>query len=180
MPEMKGTRRKVQIAIGTMLVVDVAAAALWLSPLVGSQRSRGEQMQSLWRALQAKTREVEPLRGLDKKVVIAHGQIDDFYKSRLPNEDSAIADALGKLAAENGVKIGGIKYKIEDADPVGLRPVMIDADFSGNYLQLVRLVNELERSKVFFLVDSVELGGGAQAGLVKLQMKLETYLKSGA
>jgi hypothetical protein len=43
----------------------------------------------------------------------------------------------------------------------------------------VRLLNELERSKVFFLVDSVELGG-EQAGLVKLQMKLETYLKTGA
>ena len=179
MPEMKDTRRKVQIAIGTLLVLDIAAAALLFSPLVGSQRSRSEQMQSLWKTLQVKTREVEPLRGLDKKVVVAHDQIDDFYKSRLPNEDSAIADALGKLAADTGVKIGGIKYKIEDADPVGLRPVTIDADFAGNYLQLVRLVNELERSKLFFLVDSVELGG-AQAGLVKLQMKLETYLKTGA
>jgi hypothetical protein len=179
MPEMKDTRRKVQIAIGTLLVLDIAAAALLFSPLVGSQRSRSEQMQSLWKTLQGKTREVEPLRGLDKKVVVAHDQIDDFYKSRLPNEDSTIADALGKLAADTGVKIGGIKYKIEDADPVGLRPVTIDADFAGNYLQLVRLVNELERSKLFFLVDSVELGG-AQAGLVKLQMKLETYLKTGA
>jgi len=179
MPEMKGTRRKVQIAIGTLLVLDIAAVGLLFSPLVGSQRSRSEQMQSLWKTLQVKTREVEPLRGLDKKVIVAHDQIDDFYKSRLPNEDSAIADALGKLAADTGVKIGGIKYKIEDADPVGLRPVTIDADFAGNYLQLVRLVNELERSKLFFLVDSVELGG-AQAGLVKLQMKLETYLKTGA
>lgn len=179
MPEMKDTRRKVQIAIGAMLVVDIAAAVLLFSPLVGSQRSRGEQMQSLWKTLQVKTREVEPLRGLDKKVVVAHDQIDDFYKGRLPNEDSAIADALGKLAATTGVKIGGIKYKIEDADPVGLRPVAIDADFEGNYLQLVRLVNELERSKLFFLVDSVELGG-AQAGLVRLQLKLETYLKTGA
>ena len=179
MPEMKDTRRKVQIAIGALLVVDIAAAVLLFSPLVGSQRSRSEQMQTLWKTLQVKTREVEPLRGLDKKVVVAHDQIDDFYKSRLPNEDSAIADALGKLAAETGVKIDGIKYKIEDSDPVGLRPVTIDADFAGNYLQLVRLVNELERSKLFFLVDSVELGG-AQAGLVKLQMKLETYLKTGA
>lgn len=179
MPEMKDTRRKVQITIGTMLVIDIAAAGLLFSPWVGSQRSRSEQMQSLWRTLQAKTREVEPLRGLDKKVTVAHDQIGDFYASRLPNEDSAIADALGKLAAGNGVKIGGIKYKIEDPDPVGLRPVTIDADFAGNYLQLVRLVNELERSKLFFLVDSVELGG-AQAGLVKLKLKLETYLKTGA
>ena len=54
----------------------------------------------------------------------------------------------------------------------------ITADFSGDYLQLVRFLNELERSKLFFLVDSVELGG-EQGGVVKLQMQLETYLKSG-
>lgn len=179
MPDMRDTRRKVQIAIGAMLIVDLAAAALLFSPWVGSQRSRGEQMQSLWRTLQVKTREVEPLRGLDKKVVVAQGQIDDFYKNRFPNEDSAIADSLGKLAAANGVKIDGVKYKIEDSGPVGLRQVTISADFAGDYLHLVRLLNELERSKVFFLVDSVELGG-EQAGLVKLQMKLETYLKTGA
>jgi Type II secretion system (T2SS), protein M subtype b len=179
MPDMRDTRQKMKIAIGALLVVDVIAAGLLFSPWVGSQRSRGDQMQALWRTLQVKTREVEPLRGLDKKVVIAHGQIDDFYKDRLPAEDSAIADSLGKLAAASGVKIGGIRYKVEDPQPVGLRQVSIDADFAGDYLQLVRFLNELERSKVFFLVDSVELGG-EQAGVVKLQMKLETYLKTGA
>jgi type IV pilus assembly protein PilO len=46
-------------------------------------------------------------------------------------------------------------------------------------LQLVRFVNALERDQLFFLVDSVVLGG-EQGGIVKLQLKLETYLKTGA
>ena len=50
---------------------------------------------------------------------------------------------------------------------------------NGDYLQLVRFINSLERDQMFFLVDSVQLGG-EQAGMVKLQMKLETYLKTGA
>ena len=50
---------------------------------------------------------------------------------------------------------------------------------AGDYLQLVRFVNGLEREQMFFLVDSVGLAGD-QAGLVKLQLKLETYLKMGA
>jgi len=179
MPDLRDTRHKMRIAIAILAVVDVIAIGLLFSPWVGSQRSRGEQMRSLWKTLQSKTREVEPLRGLDKKIVLAHDQIDDFYKSRLPSEDSAIADALGKLAVANGVKIDSIKYKIEDPEPVGLRQVSIDADFVGNYLQLVRMVNDMERSKLFFLVNSVNLGG-AEAGQVKLQMKLETYLKTGA
>ncbi|HKS76657.1 MAG TPA: GspMb/PilO family protein [Terriglobales bacterium] len=178
MADRREIKRRVKVAFGVLALIDVAAIALLVSPVIGSPRTRSEQMQSLWRTLQVKTREVEPLRGLDKKVVLAHSQIDDFYKDRLPSEDSAIAENLGKLASANGVKIGGVKYKIGDPEPVGLRQVAIQADFSGDYLQLVRFLNELERSKLFFLVDSVELGG-EQGGVVKLQMQLETYLKSG-
>jgi hypothetical protein len=54
----------------------------------------------------------------------------------------------------------------------------IEADLAGDYLQLVRFINSLERNQMFFLVDSVGLGG-EQNGAVKLQLKLETYLKTG-
>src|SRR5215467_11979384 len=118
MPDLRDTKHKVKLALITLSVVDVVAAIVLFSPLVGSQRARAEQMQSLWRTLQVKTREVEPLRGLDKKVVLAHQQIDDFYKDRLPSEDSAIAENLGKLASATGVKIGGIKYKTDEPEPV--------------------------------------------------------------
>jgi hypothetical protein len=60
-----------------------------------------------------------------------------------------------------------------------LQPLKIEADFSGDYLQLVRFVNSVERAPLFFIIDSVELGG-EQAGVVRLQLKLETYLKTGA
>jgi hypothetical protein len=62
---------------------------------------------------------------------------------------------------------------------VGLTPIEVDAELSGNYLQLVRYVNSLERDQLFFIVNSVELGG-QQGGIVKLQIKLETYLRTGA
>ena len=55
----------------------------------------------------------------------------------------------------------------------------IEADFSGDYLHLVRFINSLERAPLFFIVNSVELGG-EQGGVVRLQLKLETYLKSSA
>jgi type IV pilus assembly protein PilO len=62
---------------------------------------------------------------------------------------------------------------------VGLRPLEIEADFSGDYLHLVRFINSLERDPLFFIIDSVELGG-EQGGEVKLKMKLETYQKTSA
>jgi type IV pilus assembly protein PilO len=177
MREVLDIRRKAKIAIAALLVVDVAAVIMLFSPLVGSERSRREQMDQLWLELQRKTKEVEPLKDIDKKINVASGQIDDFYKTRLPSQDSAIYEELGKVAKQNGVRIGQIRSKAKDTDPVGLRPVEIDADFSGDYLQLVRFINALERDSLFFIINSVELGG-EQAGVVRLQLKLETYQKA--
>jgi type IV pilus assembly protein PilO len=180
MPDLRDTRRKVKIALAALAVVDVLAIAVFFSPLVGSETSRREQLAQNWRELQQKTREVEPLRGLDKKIPLARKQIDDFYAQRLPAQDSAISADLGKVAAESGVRIGSIKYsmKNKDIETAGTRRVEIEADLAGDYLQLVRFINALERDQLFFLVDSVVLGG-EQGGVVKLQLKLETYLKTG-
>jgi type IV pilus assembly protein PilO len=86
---------------------------------------------------------------------------------------------LGKVAAQSGVKIESIKYTMKDVEVGGLRHMEIEANLGGDYLQLVRFINALERDQLFFLVDNVGLGG-AQGGMVKLQLKLETYLKTGA
>jgi type IV pilus assembly protein PilO len=178
MPDLKDTRRKVQIALAALAAVDVIAIAVFFSPLVGSEASRRDQLDQAWKELQQKTREVEPLHGLDKKIPVARKEITDFYAQRLPSQDSAISADLGKVATQSGIRIENIKYSEKDPDTVGVRRVEIEADLAGDYLQLVRFVNALERDQLFFLVDSVVLGG-EQNGVVKLQLKLETYLRTG-
>jgi type IV pilus assembly protein PilO len=42
----------------------------------------------------------------------------------------------------------------------------------------VKFINALERDKIFFVIGGVTLG--EQQGNVRLQLKLETYLRSGA
>ena len=179
MPDLGNSRRKLKIAIGTMLAVDVIALAVLFSPLVGSEDSRRLQLSQLRVELQAKTVQVAPLRDIDKKIVLAKGQIGGFYKDRFAAKDSDLLNELGKLAPENGVRMQQAKYKEEDAEASGVIPVEIEGSFSGDYLQLVRFINTLERSKMFFDVDSVDLAGES-AGPVKLQITIHSYLRSGA
>jgi type IV pilus assembly protein PilO len=49
----------------------------------------------------------------------------------------------------------------------------------GNYTALAHFINALERDDMFFIINSVTLGGEPQ-GSVKLTMKLQAYLKAGA
>ena len=188
MPDLRQTRNRLKIAFTSLVVVDVILVVVLFSPLVGSQQSRTEETLQRHTELLQKTRDVKPLQGLDKKIPLAQEQIDHFYKERLPAEGSAISGDLNRLATESGVKVGGIKYsqktstnsnEIAPEEVVGLRRVVIDAQLSGDYLPLMRFVNSLERNQLFFLVDSVELGG-EQAGVIRVNMKLETYLKTGA
>jgi Tfp pilus assembly protein PilO len=179
MPDLGNSRRQMKIAIGAMLAVDLVAVAILFSPLVGSSESRKLQLNKLRIELRKKTREVEPLRGMDKKIVLAKDQIGGFYKDRFAAKDSDLANELGKLAAENGIRIQKARYKEDDAESSGVIPVEIQGSFSGDYLQLVRFINTLERSKLFFTVDGVELAGES-AGPVKLEITMHSYLRSGA
>jgi type IV pilus assembly protein PilO len=179
MPDLRQTRKNIKTVLGILVAVDVMAAAVLYSPLVGSTESRRQELNQLWSELQAKTRQVEPLKNLPNKVVNANHQIADFYKKRFPAQESQIATQFGKLAAANGVAIEQVKYKVQDEEAGRLYPVEMEAALSGNYVSLAKFINALERDDMFFLISDIALAG-EQKGPIKLQMKVETYLKAGA
>src|ERR1700686_901169 len=175
MPDLRRTRNRLKIAIVALVLVDAAAMAMLVTPLAGMRESRQQELRQEW--LQLKSREYAPWRGLDKKLPRAKEQIDEFYQERLPAQESEISANLGAVASQSGVRLSGVKYSVRDAPIEGLQRVEVAATLSGDYLQLVRFVNALERNKLFFLVNGVELGS-AQNGIVGLQIRIETYLRS--
>ena len=178
MPDLRQTRKKIKTALSIMLGVDLVAAIVLISPLVGSTDARRQQLNQLWSELQLKTRQVEPLRNLPERVKMASAQITDFYEKRFPQHESQILTEFGKLASAEGITIGQAKYKAGQAGTGNLLPVEMEADLTGNYVSLAKFINALERDQMFFIINSITLGG-EQQGPVKLNMKLETYLKVG-
>ena len=175
MADLKQTRNRLKIAVAVMAIVDIIAIAMLLTPIAGSEESRQQEQRQLW--LELKNRPSAPWRGLEKKIPLAEHQIEDFYADRLPSGYSAISMNLDRLASESGVRMSAEKYSQKDASISGLERVEVEADLSGDYLQLVRFINALERNRLFFIINGVELGG-EQSGVVKLQLKLETYLRT--
>jgi type IV pilus assembly protein PilO len=178
MPDLRQTRKDIKTSLAIMLAVDVIAVAVLISPLVGSTASRRQTLNQLWSELQMKTRQVEPLGNLREKVKTANGQIADFYKQRFAGQQSQIVTQFDKLAAANSVTVEQTKYKVLDEEAGRLHPVEIEAELSGNYVSLAKFINALERDDMFFIISSIQLGG-EQKGPIKLQMKLQSYLKVG-
>ena len=178
MPDLRQTRKKMTLTLAVLAGVDLLAAVLYFSPAVGSAESRRMEMNRLQAELTAKTRQVAPLKDLPQKVNLAKGQISDFYKNRFPSQNSQIYIELGKIAAANSVKIDQVRYKPADSTSNGLLPIEMEADLSGSYASLAHFINAIERDEMFFIINSVTLGGEPQ-GDVKLNVKLEAYLKVG-
>jgi len=190
MADLRKTKKQISTALIAMGVLCAACAVLLLTPLVGSTASRQSDIADDTAELLIKKHEVAPLVGIDKKIIDVRGDIKQFYDERFPALESLVPEALGKVAAEHNIKIDTSKYdsKVDEHDDratkniskeaqaVGLRRVQIEASFSGSYPDMMRFVNGLEKSKTFFLVDSVNVGE-SQGGEVKLQMKLEAFVR---
>ena len=175
MPDLRQTRQKLKVAVAALVLIDVVALVALFTPIAGSADSRQEQMTELNR--ERKERAAAPWRGLDKKIPVAKQQIDDFFQNRLASQESQISSELGKVSAETGVRVASVKYMEKDTEISGLQRIEITADVSGDYVPLMKFLNTLERDKLFFIVDDVGFQS-EQSGNVKLEIKVETYLRT--
>lgn len=125
--------------------------------------------------LKAKEMETAPLRGLDKRVAASREQIRDFYAKRIPANYSSIATRIGELEVKSGVRLSRVQYA---QGPAGtdLTEITMDAGISGEYPQIMRFVNGLERDQTFFVIRTMALTG-QQGGMVNLRLRLSTWMR---
>ncbi len=177
MATIRDVRRASTPMIAILALLIIGCVVYIFSPAGRSRQAREREYQDLQTEVLAKRQEVLPTRGMDNKLKQASVDIDSFYGSRFPDEYSTVAEELGKVAGDTGVHLTAVKYDQKDAVIEGLRKLNVEITLSGDYLQEVKFINALERDKIFFLIDGVALG--EQQGNVRLQLKLETYLRSG-
>jgi hypothetical protein len=120
----------------------------------------------------------KPLRGLDTKLVSSTMDADAFYQQRLPYAASQVAAEVGALTHHEGVHWTRAQYAYNPVLSGGdaLTEVSIDASVSGGYRPIVQFINAVERDKVFFVINGINLTG-QQTGQVNLRIRLTTYLR---
>ena len=130
----------------------------------------GKQVQ-----LKALDRETAPLRGLDGRVGEAQNQLHSFYAKRIPPSYSAISSRIGELGVRSGVRLTRVQYT--QGKPSGdLSEISMDASIGGQYPEIMRFVNSIERDPAFFLIHSLAFTG-QQGGTVNLRIQMSTWLR---
>jgi type IV pilus assembly protein PilO len=127
--------------------------------------------------LKALELQTAPLRGLDKRVVESREQMRRFYAKRIPANYSSIATRIGDLEVKSGVRLSRVLYT-QGAPSGDLTEISMDAGISGDYPQIMRFVNGLERDQTFFVIRAMALTG-QQGGMVNLRLRVSTWMRAG-
>ena len=130
----------------------------------------GKQVQ-----LKAMDLQTAPLRGLDKRVESSRSQMLAFYNKRIPANYSTISSRIGDLEVASGVRLTRVQYTQGLAGP-DLTEITMEAGISGEYSQIMRFVNSLERDQTFFVIRAMALTG-QQGGQVNLRLRVSTWLR---
>ena len=174
---VRQSRRIVIAAILVLLLVDVAAIGVLLSPMAKSREAKQKELTELQQQFKQEQIEIGPSHGMDKKIDAAKQDIAGFYGQRLSGQYSQIDAALDKDAKANSVQLMKVNYHPDKKSVEDLQRVEIQMTISGSYVNDVKFINAMERDKVFFLIDSVTLGGSSNG--VQLLVTAETYFRTG-
>jgi len=129
--------------------------------------------------VQLKLQEMQtaPLRGMDKRLADSREQMQSFYAKRIPANYSSIATRIGELEVKSGVRLSRVAYT-QGAPTGDLTEISMDAGISGDYPQIMRFINGLERDETFFVIRAMALTG-QQGGMVNLRLRVSTWLRPG-
>jgi Tfp pilus assembly protein PilO len=182
---LRDVRVQLMIVAAVLLVIDVAAVALLLSPAGRGRAARQQAYETLRRERIEKTAANQPLQGMDEKITTAHTQEAQFDKVRIADHYSAVSDRLASLAKEAGVTASNVRYdaveetgKIRET-PAGYDKVGITILVNGAYEQDMRFINAVERQPMMLMIDAVSFN--AQTGnQLSVTVHLSTYLRRSA
>ena len=109
-------------------------------------------------------------------------EFDRFEKS-FPAKTAGYSDLLGELgdlAKKAGLQTENLTFKEQGISGRGLTEVDVTATVSGDYPSVVRLINGLQRSEKFYILDDLTLATAAQSptGPLRVNLHLKTYFRT--
>lgn len=168
------------VALGVLLLADIGLTVfLWQGARQdpASLRVERDRLAVQAKLLRADVERAEKIRASLPQV---GKDCDAFYRQSFLDAGtgySQIESDLGAIAAQSGVKTSELSFKRNQIKDRGVTEISINTSVDADYPAVIRFINGLERSKNFYLLDSLKLGTAA-TGAIKLDLELHTYFRT--
>lgn len=97
---------------------------------------------------------------------------------------SALSAELTEIAKRSGLQVASVGFSPKELPSRNMAEIMLEVTVNGDYKGVVRFLNGLQRSKNYYIVDSLTLasgtGGDVSAAGLKVALHLRSYFKNAA
>ena len=173
------SRVRLQIALGILLLANAVLLFFLLRSGGRTAAGRADELARLEASHRLAERQVEQLRQLKKKVQDATQNEQRFAEGNFLSRSAAFSQMLSdleRLAADNKLQPSDATYRLNESDnKLGWINVEVSLQMQGEYPDLVRFLNELEQSPLFWIIESLDVAGKTGQNL-RLNLQAATYL----
>jgi len=157
-----------RVLIGALLAANLAAAVIAFKPFGGSADDLRQQERRLSGQLQQMQARLDASKGLVAKMETARTEGDKFISKYIMDARTLAVNTyeeMSKASTDAGVKQLPGTYKFEPIEgSETIKMVSISQGFEGTYANLAKLVNLLEKSPQFLILDTMALNAPQQNG----------------
>jgi len=179
---LKQPRVALRLLIGALLAANLVMAVVAFKPFGGSADDLRKQADAQRDQLAATQARLAITKRLAQKVEAARLDCDGFLTKYVVERriaSSTVYDELTRMAAEAGVQPGQETFQYDAIDGSDtLQMMTISAGFEGTYPQITKLVNLIDKSPRFFVIDSMQASAPQQnAQKLTVQLKIKTFVR---
>jgi len=120
-----------------------------------------------------------PKIGRLTRLKTAHEDLLQFWRT-LPDKATfpQLISFISESAAEHRLFIPAISYQPDKVEIPGMVKVVISFNVKGSYQEIRKLIDELERSRYFLIIENLVLASSAKEGeIIQLQLRIAAYLR---
>ena len=176
-------RGTVKAVVGVLAVLNAIAAALYFFPPGGSAAELDAALAQTRMQIQRGRITLDQARAAVKKVQTARQEQENFvagYFMERRTASSTILSEIGGMAKTAGLTPREHSFTIDPVEGSDVFSMMtITANYEGNYGDLVQFVNAVDRSRRFFIIDSIT-AQPQQSGGLQARFKMNAFLREPA
>jgi type IV pilus assembly protein PilO len=170
-----------------ILILSDAGMMLYSSQVSSSDRSGRQELAAQMTEIQLLRADVARAEAI--RLVMPTTKKDcERFKESLPSTRSGyslITSELGDVGHNAGLQISALEFHSADIPARDLTEVSVDASVTGNYKSIMQFVNGVQRSKNYYIVESLSLatdtsGVPGAPGTVRVNVHLKSYFKAAA
>ncbi len=184
--------QKLVIIVGLSVLFLLDGTLAYHNARLSSARQNPEQV------LAAQSRQLDAVRGdveRATKIKAAMPEVQryfDQFETTLPplgKGYSVLSQELDDVAKATHILVQDVRFRQKEISGRNVDEIEIEATLGGDYAGIVRFLNQLQRSKNTYIVDSLglesELGAGPGAapgnqgppGMVRVALRLRSYFR---